>query len=283
MKFLVVAVWLAAMTSPAFADEYFAVTPSGATEAVFDTGAKSTISKLSNKCMDRRWQIVAATENQLTCEAPMSFGQSLLGQLALGNSYSTAPRQFFRFNVAEIEGRARVQASGWMELQMAFGQIRRTDFTGPAFHNGAISFLLESGGRLPAGTTFPNHVMMGFQATELQDGKYAQMRVTSVVEGSPAAEAGIRVGDIVSKVAGKRFKNADDYLDATAKAAETPTYKVSVSRDGKSQDLVLRRAFRPALADVVQTSVPKPVVNPGIPSADAAHVSPGGEGEDDQR
>lgn len=243
---------LALVSSPALADKHFAVTPSGATEVLFDAPARQVIATLSNKCMDNRWQIVAATETQLTCEAPMSFGQSLLTTLAIGNSYSTPPRQFFRFNVAEINGVSRVQASGWAELQMAFGQTRRNDFSGASFHNSLTGFLLSSGSRLPTGTIFPNHALLGIEGDYVpHERSYVGLRVSAVAPGGAAEEAGVQVGDLIVRIANKRFKHDEDYLDATAAAASRPAYKIQVLRAGGSRpvELELRTVFRPAIEE----------------------------------
>jgi predicted metalloprotease with PDZ domain len=75
--------------------------------------------------------------------------------------------------------------------------------------------------------------------------------VTEVDPGSPAEAAGIRPNDVVFSVAGKKFKRFDDYLDATAKAAATPTYPVEFMRDGKSMKVTVTRAFRPDWSEAV--------------------------------
>lgn len=250
---------LVVTSSPAFADEYFAVTPSGATEMLFAEPPAEVVGKLSAKCIDSGWSVTSSTGSEVVCEAPMNFGQSLMGTLLMGNSYSTPPRRFFKYMVSTVAGVSRVQASGWMELQMAFGQVRRTDFSGPGFHNGAMNFLGAAGGKLPKGTTFPNHVFLGVGLEPVQSGKLTSMRVTSIQDGSPAAQAGIQVGDLITSIAQKRFKSGDDFLDATAKAAKTPTYSIEVLRTGKSVKLTLARAYRPAFEEVVVALPAAPV------------------------
>ena len=173
-KMHIVAVMALAVSTPAFADKMFAVTPSGAAEMLFPESPTVVIGKLSSKCIDARWKVISSSSNEVVCEAPMNFGQSLLGTMLLGNSYSTPPRRFFRFNVAEVKGISRVQASGWMELQMAFGQMRRTDFSGADFQNSILAFMESAGGKLPVGTTFPNHVVMGFDGPITSVGKEAE-------------------------------------------------------------------------------------------------------------
>lgn len=239
---------------PAWADDYFAVTPSGTAEMMFGGEPSAVVGILSSQCMNRHWTVISSTSTELVCESPMSMGQSILGQMLMGNSYSTPPRRFFRFNVAAVNGVSRVQASGWMELQMALGQTKRTDFTGPEFQNGIMNFLAAAGGKYPVGTAFPNHVLMGVLTAQTGDGKYAAWRVTQIVAGSAAEAAGMQAGDLITSVAKKRFKDADDYLDATAKAAKTATYEVGVTRAGKPMTFTLRREFRPAWTEAVVAS-----------------------------
>lgn len=259
LKGLVAAILLCAAV-PALADEYLAVTPSGAAEMLFAEKPAATIGKLTSKCIDARWTVISSTQTELVCEAPLNMGQSVLGQLLMGNSYSTPPRRFFRFNVAEINGISRVQASGWMELQMAFGQTKRTDFSGPEFQNSILTFMAAAGGKYPVGTRFPNHAALGVEADDIPQGKFVAFRITGMEADSAASKAGLQVGDVVSQIAGKRFKNMDDYLDATAKAAKTATYEVQFTRDGKPMKVSAPRAFRPSITEaVVAAADPAPV------------------------
>lgn len=263
------AVALATVAAPAIADEFFAVTPSGATEMLFPESATTVSGKLSGKCIDSRWTVITSSPNEVVCEAPLNMGQSIMGQLLMGNSYSTPPRRFFRFNVAEINGISRVQASGWMELQMAFGQVKRNDFSGPEFHNGAMNFLSAAGGQYPPGTTFPNHAAVGFDLEEdIPVGKHRGLRVKSVTPGLPGEKAGLLPGDVVTEIAGKRFKTVDDYLDATAKAAKKPAYEVEVLRDTKTVKLTIERAFRPASTEQVVSAA-----RPAAPTGATASVA----------
>lgn len=260
-------------TSPAQADEYFAVTPSGASEMRFGEKPVVVIGKLSSRCIDLKWTVISSSTNELVCEAPLNFGQSLLGTMMMGNAYSTPPRRFFRFNVAEVNGISRVQGSGWMELQMAFGQVKRTDFSGAQFHNNIVGFMVNAGGKYPVGTTFPNHAAMGTQVENVVQGKNIYFRITKIDADSAAERAGMKTGDLVSAIAGKSFKTFDDYLDATAKASKKPTYEVLTYRDGKPIKLTMDRAFRAAWIEAVTPSVdvaavPTPLINTPLSVAD---------------
>lgn len=249
---IVAAAFIASIQSaPALADKIFAVTPSGGTEMLFPDKPDVVIGQLSAKCIDIKWTVVSSGSNQVVCEAPLNTGQSILGQMLLGNSYSTPPHRYFRFNIANINGVSRVQAAGWMELQMAFGQTKRTDFSGASFHNSMINFMAAAGGKYPPGTTFPNHAALGVNVENVPEGKYTAFRITEIFPDSAAARAGLQLGDVVEQISGKRFKNVDDYLDATAKAAATATYPVEISRNGKRMTVTVERAFRSAIADTV--------------------------------
>jgi hypothetical protein len=262
---IVAAAFVACVQSaPAFADKIFAVTPSGQTEMLFPDKPDAVVGELSAKCIDVKWTVISSGSNQVVCEAPLNFGQSLLGQMLMGNSYSTPPHRYFRFNIAEINGISRVQASGWVELQMAFGQTKRTDFSGASFHNGMMNFMAAAGGKYPPGTSFPNHAALGVDVADVTEGKYVAFRITKIYPDSVAAKAGFQVGDVVEQIAGKRFKNADDYLDATAKAAETSTYPVEISRDGKRMTVTAERSFRPAITEQVIAKA-DPIPAPAAP------------------
>ena len=60
-------------STPAFADEYFAVTPSGATEMMFAGPPVEVVGKLSAKCIDAHWSVTSSTTTEVVCEAPMKF------------------------------------------------------------------------------------------------------------------------------------------------------------------------------------------------------------------
>lgn len=259
-----VAIFFLAVSAPALADEYFAVTPSGAAEMFFPETPDKTVGVLTSKCIDVGWTVISSSSTEVVCEAPMNFGQTLLGQLAMGNSYSTPPKRYFRFNLANLKGISRVQASGWMELQMAFGQVRRNDFSGPEFHNSILGFLGSAGGRLPIGTTFPNHVQLGVDGGMTMRGKEGGFDVTTVADGYPAAKGGVQVGDRIVKIAGKKFKTDDEYLDATAKAARTSTYEIEVLRGGKIVKLTLDRAFRPSVTETALPQQPVEATSPAV-------------------
>jgi hypothetical protein len=76
----------------------------------------------------------------------------------------------------------------------------------------------------------------------------------------------------VTAINGKRFKKQDDYLDATAQAAQQPTYAVEYMRDGNKMTATLERQFRPAITQTLAASptvaAPTPVATPTASIAD---------------
>jgi carboxypeptidase Q len=65
-----------------------------------------------------------------------------------------------------------------------------------------------------------------------------EMKVSEVIEGTPAEKAGFKVGDIVTKVAGKAVSNVDDYREAMT-AATGAEVAITVKRDGNEVELKL--------------------------------------------
>jgi C-terminal processing protease CtpA/Prc len=67
------------------------------------------------------------------------------------------------------------------------------------------------------------------------------LRVTSVRQGSPAAAAGMRSGDIVTKVNNRQVNTLDDVKDALERTEAGKPARVEVSRRGESHTLNIPR------------------------------------------
>lgn len=236
-----------ALSSPALADEPYAVTPSGATEALFAMPIVETSDFLANRCVDLGWQMVSSTDTTVVCEVPVSFGSKLLSALAAPR-YSTPPRQFFRFNLAGIEGNTRVQASSWQEIQTAFGQTQRTDLVSENYHNSVMTFFAAVGGVYPQGTIFPNHALAGFRFEAVESPEKG-LRIIELTEGGAFDRAGLLVNDIVLRIARERTKGHDDLLDGLHKAVREPTYEVQFYRDGAKHEVQVEREYRSEISE----------------------------------
>lgn len=235
--------WLA--VSPARAAEIYAVTPSAATEAHFPAVSAEVSKMIQERCADAKWTIISSTDTQVICESPMAMMESAITQAFLGNSYSTPPRRYLRFSLVETPTFTRVLASGWIELQMAFGQINRRDLADPDFHNVMMDLMTSVGGAYPLGTRFPNHALLGVLTQPESDGRKTALKVVDVSSGGPAEQAGFQVGDVLKRVAGKKITDQDSLRGALEKAVDKPTYEVELMRGEEEVRVTVNRAFRP--------------------------------------
>jgi S1-C subfamily serine protease len=64
--------------------------------------------------------------------------------------------------------------------------------------------------------------------------------VTEVGPGTPASKAGIRRGDVITKVEGKAIANPEELRDAVRTVRPGQDLTLSVARGGKSQDIKVR-------------------------------------------
>lgn len=257
-KLILAPLVLAATAAPALADVPYAVTPNGRTEAYFDMGVTAASDKIANGCADAGWQLVSSTSTVVTCELPVSTMQGILAALSMGNQYSTPPKNYIRFNIAGAGPASRVQATGWIETQMAFGQVRTAEMDGAHYHNNVTAMLTHLGGRLPPGTTFPNHAYFG---NGFEDANNAGVRVIDLDAGTPASRGGLQNGDLITRIAKERIKTTNDLLDGMRKAVKAETFEVEVVRAGKPMKLTLAREYReavtgPALADLPPEPTP---------------------------
>ena len=241
------------LSSPASADEPFAVTPSGATEAYFDLGIVDTSDLLANQCVDLGWTMVSSTETTVICEVPVSFGTRLLSALA-GPRYATPPRQYFRFNLTRAQGYTRAQASSWQETQTAFGQTQRTDLQSENYHNGVMGFLQSIGGLYPPNTQFPNHAAIETDYEHVQS-PLEGMLLSAVREGGPFARAGLKDGDIVTRIARERIKGENDVSDGLHKAIGSNSFEVEFYRGSEKMQVMVPREFRETIGPLPDRTV----------------------------
>jgi putative serine protease PepD len=73
-------------------------------------------------------------------------------------------------------------------------------------------------------------------------------KVTKVVAGSPAANAGLKAGDVITSFDGKTITSADDLTAAVSASQSGEKVTVTVRRDGQSKQLSLTLGVQPASA-----------------------------------
>jgi len=71
-------------------------------------------------------------------------------------------------------------------------------------------------------------------------------RIVEVVSGSPAAEAGLRQGDVVTEVAGAAIGTADELREAVAARKPGESLELTVERDGETKTVTVELGTRPA-------------------------------------
>jgi serine protease Do len=95
---------------------------------------------------------------------------------------------------------------------------------------------------------YGNNHRLGIHAQDTEDGK--GVKVLEVDEESAAAKAGIKEGDIITKFAGKEVNSAMTLAGLARENREKPTVEVSIIRDGKPMDLVVKTPRKLNTADL---------------------------------
>ncbi|HEX4373029.1 MAG TPA: PDZ domain-containing protein [Puia sp.] len=89
---------------------------------------------------------------------------------------------------------------------------------------------------------------LGIKAQDLEEGKGA--KVLDVDDESPAEKAGIKEGDVISEFDGKPVENADDLSKLARADKEKYSYKIKLTRDGKSQEVEVKIPRKLKTADL---------------------------------
>ena len=248
------------LAAPAAADEPFALTPSGATEAFFDMSVVETSDHVANSCLDFGWTMISSTSTMVICEVPLPVGQNILSALA-APKYATPAREYLRFNLTALNGYSRIQASGWRETQTAFGQTQRTDLQTENYHNNVMGFFIVIGGLYPPGTEFPNHAAMNIDyefVTEPRKG----LIIADLDSDGAFASAGLQKGDIVTRIARERIKNNNDVSDGLHKATKSESFDLEFYRGNQKMDVAVAVSFRPTAGPLPEpiAAEPEPAV-----------------------
>ena len=79
---------------------------------------------------------------------------------------------------------------------------------------------------------------IGFTVEDLED--HDAVKITDVKEGSQAAKAGLKVGDVITIVDGKSINGTDELLKAVKQGKEKSTLNLGVERNGKFQTITVK-------------------------------------------
>ena len=215
-------------------DKLLAVTPSGQPDMVFyDVEKSAAADKVANGCLDRGMNVIDQSDRQIVCEVKLGDLQSVFSQLLLGNSHSTPPRQFVKFNMTSIDHGTRVQASSWIETQMALGQVNRAPLDNDDHQNGMMAFMQKAGADYLPGTTFPNYAFLGAlwsRVDQVTVGKKqtAALLINALVPGGIGERIGLQLGDQIVSINGEHFFRAAPYFknDEERRKREAPYFQI---------------------------------------------------------
>lgn len=210
--------------------------PSGIAEAGFpEEKAEEVAGKIASVCMDRTWAVISQTPNQVVCEFKLTRLEAAFAHVFLGNRYSSDPRGFVRFSITQIGAGSRAQAVPWIETQMAMGQMRQEYQNAPGYFDGMVEHLMLAGGELPKGSKLLGR-MVGVGGDIMKDGKDFGYKVKKVASGMPADTAGIKEGDLILRVNGKKFKTYEDFRARFQLVPSGSPSLVTLKRAGAVQD-----------------------------------------------
>ena len=99
-------------------------------------------------------------------------------------------------------------------------------------------------GQLEDGGTI-ERAYLGVSIGDAEDGG---AEIASVADGSPAADAGLREGDVVVQAGGEDVENADDLRSAVSERRPGDELELEVRRDGETETLSVELGTRPSSA-----------------------------------
>jgi serine protease Do len=76
--------------------------------------------------------------------------------------------------------------------------------------------------------------------------------VAELTPGGPAAQAGLKPGDLVTKVDGQPIESATDLTRAVGRVHSGDTIRLEIRRDGRTQEVTIRSGLRPSEDQLAQ-------------------------------
>lgn len=89
---------------------------------------------------------------------------------------------------------------------------------------------------------------LGIKAQDTEDGKGA--KVLDVDDESPADNAGVKEGDIITQFDGKPVNSAETLANLARENKDKSSYKINLSRDGKTQEVEIKIPKKLKTADL---------------------------------
>lgn len=142
MKILLSIGLLLALSGCATQDELRKETVSGYPEIILKNKSIDKVKEnIMNKCSSKGALVQDVQSHSVLCGKVLDGNDEFWARLLVGNSYSTTPERKVRFMIFPSGKDVRVTAQEWIETQMPFGQLRKTEMTGNNQRNDMQEFL----------------------------------------------------------------------------------------------------------------------------------------------
>jgi len=172
--------------------------------------------------------IVSATNRTITAPNGFSITGAIQTDAAINHGNSGGPLIDVATNTVigindQIESDSNVNAG--------------VGFSVPIDRSKSVAQTLIAGGTV-------KHAYLGVRIASVSSGA----RITQVVAGSPAAKAGLKVGDVITAFDGKTTASADDLTAAVTQAKSGDTVTVTVTRSGATKHVSVQLGVQPTSA-----------------------------------
>jgi len=117
--------------------------------------------------------------------------------------------------------------------------------------NGGNNTAPNGGGNFPNGRNASQTAFLGVSVENADNN--AGARVTDVRAGSPAADAGLKTGDVITKIGDTTIQSSIDLIRAVRSNSPGDSVTVTYTRDGKSTDVKVELG---SLSDATRSAVP---------------------------
>jgi putative serine protease PepD len=172
--------------------------------------------------------IVSALDRQLRAPDGFTIDGAIQTDAALNQGNSGGPLLDARGRVIGVNSQIASESGGNDGIGYAVPIDTVKDVVGQ----------LEDGGTI-------ERAYLGVSIADAEDGG---AEIASVANGSPAAEAGLREGDVVVEAAGEAVENGDELRSAVSERKPGDELELQVRRDGETESLTVELGTRPSSA-----------------------------------
>lgn len=202
--------------------------------------------ELVNVMINRNFRVVKDTPLQLALDAPVT---NILASVLLGSQYDSQPVERASFTLIQQGGATRVVADLAIITNPGSAFEMRTTINGGT-ESAAVQLALDDVRVNMDPNSFASKakakgIILGVHPLPVQAAKQqkidtqstAGLYVTGVDAGSPAAAAGVAVGDVIIAVDGKTTNSTEELAQALYAVPVAGTARLTIERAGKPTDV----------------------------------------------